>query len=93
MERGTEAKSSANGKLFKLYFIHATSSLTIAPDIYIVRVVNIPTLYTFPCTVHDKVYVHVHLHVPCTCIHVKIPQSADFHVTISFEIPWKSDDS
>jgi hypothetical protein len=41
--RDTEAKSMANRRLFKLYFIHATSPCTVAPDIHVVRVVSIPT--------------------------------------------------
>jgi hypothetical protein len=44
-ERAAEAKPSANGRLFKLYFIHATSSSTLTPDIYVVRVVSNPTSY------------------------------------------------
>jgi hypothetical protein len=38
-----EAKSSANGRLFKLYFIHATSPCTVASDIHVVQVVSINT--------------------------------------------------
>ncbi len=41
MESGAEAKPSANGRFFKLYFIHASSLSTVAPDIYDVRVVSI----------------------------------------------------
>jgi hypothetical protein len=46
MERGVaEAKLSANGRFFKLYFIHAASPCTVAPDIHVVRFVSIPTWY------------------------------------------------
>jgi hypothetical protein len=44
---GAEAKSMANGRLFKLYFFHTTSPCTAAPDIHVVRVVSIPTLYSY----------------------------------------------
>ncbi len=37
---GGEAKSSANGCLIKLYFIHLTSPFTVAPDIHVIQVVN-----------------------------------------------------
>jgi hypothetical protein len=49
VERGAEAKPSGNGRVFKLYFIHATSLRTIAPDIHIVQVVGILTsfIYTY----------------------------------------------
>jgi hypothetical protein len=40
-----EANSMANGRLFNLYFIHATSPCTVAPDIHVVRVVSILTSY------------------------------------------------
>jgi hypothetical protein len=40
---GGGAEPFANGWLFKLYFIHATSLCNGAPDIYVVRVVSIPT--------------------------------------------------
>jgi hypothetical protein len=42
---GGEIKPLAKGRLFKLYFSHATSPSTIAPDIYLVKVVSIPTSY------------------------------------------------
>ncbi len=40
-----EAKTSANGRLFKLYFIHKTSQGDVAKDIHVVRVVSILTSY------------------------------------------------
>jgi hypothetical protein len=40
---GPEAKPSANGRFFKLYFIHAASSCNVASDIHVVQVVSIPT--------------------------------------------------
>jgi hypothetical protein len=42
-----EAKPSANGRLFKSYFIHGTSPCTVAEDIYAVRFVSIPTSYIY----------------------------------------------
>jgi hypothetical protein len=47
-EGGAEAKSSANGRLFKLYFIHATLPKIVAPDIHVVRVISKPTPYIHP---------------------------------------------
>ncbi len=41
VERGAEAKPSANGWFFKLYFIWVTSPSTVTQDIYVVRVVSI----------------------------------------------------
>jgi hypothetical protein len=41
---GAEAKPLANGELFKLYFIHATSLSTVAQDVYIVQVESDPQL-------------------------------------------------
>ncbi len=46
MERGAEAKSSGNGRLFNLYFIHGTSHFTVAADIYVVWFLSIPTSYS-----------------------------------------------
>jgi hypothetical protein len=40
-----EAKPSANGWFFKLYFFHAVTPSTVAPDIYVVRVVSIPPIH------------------------------------------------
>ncbi len=47
VERGAEVKSSANGRFFKLYFIHETSPLTVAPVIYstLSRLYVSPTSY------------------------------------------------
>jgi hypothetical protein len=39
---GTEAKSLANGLLFKLYFIHAASPCIVSLDVHVVRLVSIP---------------------------------------------------
>jgi hypothetical protein len=46
-EGGAEAKPSANGRFFKLYFIHSTSPSILASDIFVVWVVSIPTSYIF----------------------------------------------
>jgi hypothetical protein len=43
-EGGAEARPWANGRLFKLYFIHATSPCTLVLNIHVIRVVSIPTL-------------------------------------------------
>jgi hypothetical protein len=42
VDRGVEAKPLANGQLFKLYFIQATSPCTIVPDIHVVWIVSPP---------------------------------------------------
>jgi hypothetical protein len=41
------SQPSANGGLFKLYFFHATSPSTVVPDIYVVWVESITTMYMY----------------------------------------------
>jgi hypothetical protein len=44
-EGGLKQKSSGNGRLLNLYFIHVTSHITVAEAIYVIRFVSIPTSY------------------------------------------------
>ncbi len=44
-----ESKPLAIGRLFKLYFIHATSPCTVAEDINVVWIVSFPTSYIWHC--------------------------------------------